>query len=255
MFFSIITVTYNAENNIKKTLESLVKQSCQDYEVLLIDGASKDNTLKIASGFKEKLHDMRIVAEPDSGVYDAMNKGVSYAKGKMVYFLNSGDTLYDVDVLEKVKKYIEKDSNNHFDRKIYFGSIVRDGQVVSYPAKFNEWKWIYLERASFSHQALFSTKDLLQDFPFDLSLRVCADRDWLIRSMRSGAEYIKMPNLVVANYEGGGISAGYKNQQKESLILSERYGGRKARCFVELKRAMGKILGHKHLSYINEIKE
>lgn len=247
MFFSIITVTYNAQQNITETLKSVADQTCKDYELLVIDGDSTDETINLVRNFEKKIQDIKIIVEPDRGIYDAMNKGVKLATGNFIYFLNAGDVFYNSYVLENTKSYIENDIDTYQkkQKKIYFGNIIRDGKERSFSQKFSEWKWVYMERADFSHQSLFSTRDLLEEFPFDTSFRICADRDWFIKSMKSGAKYIQMKGLIIAKYEGGGASAGYKNQQAESLILSGKYGGKKAVYFVKLKRRIGTMLGHK----------
>lgn len=246
MFFSIITVTYNAQDSIQHTLKSIASQTCKDYELIVVDGQSIDHTMQMVDNFKGMINKLKIIVESDKGIYDAMNKGVKHSKGDYIYFLNAGDCFYDKNVLENVKSFILHDVSNRQQRNkvIYYGNIVRDREKVTFPQKFSEWKWIYLEKAYFSHQAIFSSRDLLENFPFDISLRICADRDWLIRSMRDKADYICMEKITVACYEGGGVSAGFKNQQVDSLAISERYGGKKALYFVKFKRKIGELLGH-----------
>ena len=98
---SIITITFNAQETLKPTMESVCSQSFRDYEHIIVDGASKDDTLKIARSYEG----VRILSEPDRGLYDAMNKGLHLAKGEYVIFLNSGDTFHSEDTLEKYALY------------------------------------------------------------------------------------------------------------------------------------------------------
>ena len=90
MLISIITVTYNAEDDIKKTLNSLITQKCVDYEYIIVDGCSKDNTLKYIENskifFEDKGIDLRVISEKDNGIYDAMNKGIRMAHGNYLFF-------------------------------------------------------------------------------------------------------------------------------------------------------------------------
>lgn len=175
-----------------------------------------------------------------------MNKGVRQSKGDYIYFLNAGDCFVDCSVLNKVKNFIEtyKCGKEECKKYIFHGNIVKEGKIIKYPSKFCEWKWLYLERAYFSHQAIFASRKLLEMFPFNLSLKICADREWMIRSIRSGAEFIYMADIAIAVYEGGGVSAGFKQQQADSLIISTKYGGKKAYYVVKIKRKIGELLGH-----------
>lgn len=246
MYFSIITVTFNAEENIKKTLDSISMQKFRDFEVIVIDGKSQDKTVNIVEAYYDLINNLSILSEMDDGIYDAMNKGVRQAKGDYIYFLNAGDCFVDCNVLSEVKNFIEtyKYGKDEYEKHIFHGNIIKKGKIIKYPPKFYEWKWVYLERAFFSHQAIFASRKLLEMFPFDLSLKICADRDWFIRSIRSGAKYIYMASIAIAVYEGGGVSAGFKQQQADSLIISTKYGGKKAYYIVKIKRKIGELLGH-----------
>ncbi|MDE6297409.1 MAG: glycosyltransferase, partial [Muribaculaceae bacterium] len=102
---SIITITYNAEKELPATIESVLKQSCTDFEHLIIDGASTDKTLEIA----RKNPDARIISEKDNGLYDAMNKGIKHAHGKYLLFLNAGDSFRNSDSLAEYASAAEKD--------------------------------------------------------------------------------------------------------------------------------------------------
>ena len=95
-FFSIITITYNCEAFIEKTIQSVLEQNFKDFEYIIIDGNSSDATLKIINKYRE-LVDI-IVSEPDQGIYDAMNKGLNLAQGQFVNFLNAGDSFCSPDI-------------------------------------------------------------------------------------------------------------------------------------------------------------
>jgi Glycosyltransferases involved in cell wall biogenesis len=91
--FSIITVTYNAEKVIEKTIQSIVGQTYKNYEYIIIDGASKDSTLAIIDKYRDNVN--KLISEPDKGLYDAMNKGIAAASGDYLCFLNAGDIFHE----------------------------------------------------------------------------------------------------------------------------------------------------------------
>lgn len=107
MTFSIIIPTYNSSATLGQALNSIIEQSFKDFEILIMDGASSDKTVAIA----QKINDPRIsiYSEPDSGVYDAMNKGIARARGEWVYFLGSDDWLINNTVLDKINAHISPD--------------------------------------------------------------------------------------------------------------------------------------------------
>ena len=109
---TIITVCYNSEENIEKTMTSVLEQGYTDFEYVVVDGKSSDNTLEIAAQFSDRFAlkgiRFRIYSESDNGIYNAMNKGISYSDGKYILFLNSGDYLFDTDTLMKTGFFLEK---------------------------------------------------------------------------------------------------------------------------------------------------
>lgn len=245
IFFSIITVTYNAEEFIRETIESVIAQEFKNYEIIFVDGSSTDNTLKIINEYRDVLCNVRIVSERDKGIYDAMNKGAKIANGEYIYYLNAGDYLVNSKVLLDVADFISSNKNNNKEEKIiYHGEVVRNQNIVHYPLQYKEWKWIYLEHAYFCHQAIFASRSIFENYKFDISYKVCADRDWLINVMRNGGKYIYMKGIVIANYAEGGVSSGYESQQREMLEIVRKYGGVKAYFFVKIKRKIGEMIGH-----------
>ena len=107
MRITIITVTYQAAAVLQRTLDSVSRQTCQDIEHLIIDGASKDDTVKMAKAYQEKVpYPVIIQSEPDHGLYDAMNKGLHKATGDYLVFLNAGDTLHADDTLSTLNSHL-----------------------------------------------------------------------------------------------------------------------------------------------------
>ena len=101
-FFTIITPCFNSEKTIEKTLQSVLNQTYQNFEYIIIDGGSTDDTLSIIESYKEKFAEkLTVVSEKDNGIYDAMNKGIQLAKGELVGIVNSDD-FYETDALENI---------------------------------------------------------------------------------------------------------------------------------------------------------
>ena len=107
MKVSIITVNYNNEFGLKRTLESIKSQIFMDYELLVIDGASSDNSVAVIHTYSKKITSMRFVSEKDEGIYNAMNKGTDMAIGDYLIFMNSGDRFYDDQSLEQSAKFLD----------------------------------------------------------------------------------------------------------------------------------------------------
>jgi glycosyltransferase involved in cell wall biosynthesis len=124
MVISIITINKNNRQGLLNTLQSVIGQNFEDYELIVIDGASTDGSKEIIASFSSKINYW--VSEKDAGVYQAMNKGIEIAKGKYCLFLNSGDTLNDVNSLS----YLSKTEN---DEDVIFGNIEQDGTTVIFP--------------------------------------------------------------------------------------------------------------------------
>ena len=104
--FSIITITYNAERWLERTILSVLSQSYPNIEYILIDGASKDKTVEIIKQYESGIASW--ISEPDKGLYDAMNKGLRRATGDYVWFLNAGDTLYTADTVQRIVASLKK---------------------------------------------------------------------------------------------------------------------------------------------------
>jgi glycosyltransferase involved in cell wall biosynthesis len=127
MKISIITVTYNAASVLQRTLDSVSRQTHQDIEHLIIDGVSKDRTITIASAYqKQSRYPVIIQSEPDSGLYDAMNKGLRRATGQYLVFLNAGDTLHDEKTLEIVANSQQATANSQLAAVIYGDTAIVD---------------------------------------------------------------------------------------------------------------------------------
>lgn len=221
--FSIITITYNAANELPATMRSVAEQSFTDFEHLIIDGASKDNTLEVAKSLGTEM--MTIYREPDKGLYDAMNKGLAKARGEYLIFLNAGDAFHAADTLQKMA--IASKSNPDI---IYGDTDLVDAQRrfvakrhLSAPKQltFDSFKRGMLV----CHQAFVVRRELAPSY--NLQYRFSADYEWCLRCLRKSRPG-KCVNLdcVVIDYLTDGLTD--KNHKASLMeryrIMSDYYG-------------------------------
>jgi glycosyltransferase involved in cell wall biosynthesis len=202
--FSIITVVYNDAVNLEKTIKSVISQTYRNYEYIVIDGGSKDNTLDIIRKYQHCITLWK--SEPDKGIYDAMNKGVLCAKGEFINFLNAGDTYYTSTVLQQIA-----DENTRQDSvEIIYGQAVRLSSASS-QLKFIKGDKITTSNlftsVPFCHQAIFYKTSTFREIgPYNYSYKVTADYQWLIRYYNS-RQYLNkihfVPSSLVEYVEGG----------------------------------------------------
>ncbi len=222
---SIITITYNAEKTLSPTMESVANQTCQDFEHIIIDGASKDHTLDIARKYQK----VRILSEPDKGLYDAMNKGLWMAKGKYLLFLNSGDTFHSPETLEKYAVRARLGDDIIFADTV----IVDSNRDLIGPRHYSAPA--YLNPDSFSkgmlicHQAFMVRAKLAPKY--NLAYRFSADYDWTIRCINN-ADIGKCTNLntVAIDYLSEGLTDKNKfaSLRERYHIMAHHYGHRAA---------------------------
>jgi len=220
---SIITVVFNAENTLPETLESITSQTFTDYELVIVDGGSTDGTLDFVNSHRHLL--AMVISEPDEGIYDAMNKGISLASGEYVQFLNAGDTFYSPDSLQAV--FGQLASRPHL---IYgdINIITLEGKSVRQIASdFTEDNLIAKGTGVLCHQAMFVRRDAVP--VYDKSLKFKGELNWYfdLREIKDFA-YLKIDTIVV-NYALGGF--GYQNFLSNRLewvyLVLKRFGFRR----------------------------
>ena len=222
-FFSIVVVSLNPGEGLKKTLDSIVNQTYTDYEVILKDGGSTDGSLTVLQeqGYFKNKNQIRIQQKKDCSIYDGMNQAVSYVKGRYVQFLNCGDYFYSNTVLEEVAIFIEgKRDAFHTPIKIYYGNQYHQIQnTIIYSApQINDFTCY---RNVPCHQVCFYDYRLFQKRAYDLQYKVRADYEHFLYSIyEEQAEGVSMP-IVVASYEGGGFSETKENRKKSAMEHAE----------------------------------
>lgn len=209
---SIITVTYNCIDTIERTIKSVLQQSYTNYEYIVIDGNSTDGTKGLLDKYKDEFS--CYISEPDSGVYNAMNKALKHVTGDVVEFLNGDDYFIDEFVLERVNTEFE----NNPDTDVLVGKdklgIVSS---VHYPEKYTS---IYVDTV-FPHQAVFvKYKVFLEIGFFDESYRICSDRDWLLNAWSKGYNFRFVDDIYVY-FEKGGTSFSSDTSLEECLIAKK----------------------------------
>lgn len=195
---SIITVVYNAVETLEKTIKSVLDQTYENIEYIIVDGQSSDGTMNIVNQFQDKIS--CIISEPDDGIYDAMNKGVSHATGEVVAFLNSGD-LYEQGTCQKVASYFE---TNKIDILIGTAIVTEKGEFTR--IRENTPEKIELGMPC-CHQAIFAKAGLFRKTGiYNTKYKICADYDWLLKVYDSNEEFLWIQDALVY-YDAEGISA------------------------------------------------
>ena len=245
MKISIVTITYNAEAVLQRTLDSVSSQTYRDIEHLIIDGASKDGTMDLVSRYKVRdlPYEVRAVSEPDKGIYDAMNKGLRLATGEYIVFLNAGDTLHDEKTLDMVACSLQPAANSQQPAVIYGDTNIVDDEGhflrkrhLSVPDNLT---WRSFKRGMLvCHQAFYARLDIARDIPYDLQYRHSADVDWCIRVMKE-AERRHLPLVrvqgVVADFlDGGDSSKNHRASLRERFHIMRRHYGLLTTCLMHV---------------------
>lgn len=219
--FSLITVTFNAESTLERTLRSVAEQTYPHIEHILIDGASKDHTMEIAH--VHGAHLAKVISEPDKGLYDAMNKGIRLATGDYVCFLNAGDKLHAADTIEKMATRIESASHQSIHSSsnlpgVLYGhtDIVDNDGTFLHPRRLSPperltWK-SFKQGMLVCHQAFYARRDLCPEY--NTQFRFSADFDWCIRVMKQTDNLLHLP-FTVADYLHEGMTT---RNHRASLI-------------------------------------
>lgn len=201
-FFSIIVPTFNAAATIQNAINSIIIQSFTDFEIIVIDGLSTDNTIEILRAYNDPR--VRIFSEKDSGIYDAMNKGIEHANGKWLYFMGSDDALYDDSVLATVAAFSSDE-----DCFAIYGNVKINGDAVwakhdaIYDGEFDITK---LLTKNICHQALFYRLETIKQNKvlFDMKYPVCSDWDFNLKCWSIGE--FRYVNKIIAQFNAGGLS-------------------------------------------------
>lgn len=208
MKFSIIVVALNPGDKLRQTVESVLTQSCQDYEIVVKDGGSTDGSLESLPE-DARIH---VYTESDSGIYDAMNQAVKKAQGEYLLFLNCGDVFYDAGVLEQASRRAEQEQGDA--PLVLYGDTygAKNDVLITAPSEIDGFACY---RNIPCHQSCFYDARLCKEKPYCAEYRIRADYDhFLWCYYRAGARMVYLDS-VVASYEGGGYSESRENRKRD----------------------------------------
>lgn len=216
MLFSIITVSYNAEKTIRRTIESTLKQSFTDYEIVVQDGLSKDNTLDEIPNSNH----IHIFSQKDAGIYDAMNQAIAQSKGEYLIFMNCGDYFKEDNVLEQLQVFILANP----DIDLIYGNYSVNGVISYQPDVLSDF---FLFRTPLCHQSMVIKRRLFEQVgQYDCKYKILADYNFTQEAWHRGYLF-KHVNLTICDYLGGGVSESVEGNRIKEIerksILEKNY--------------------------------
>lgn len=208
-------MVYNSVDTIENAIESVINQTYQNFQLIIIDGNSKDGTLDIINKYDEYLDYWE--SKNDKGIYDAMNKGLDHVKGQFVYFLGADDILFNNQVLETVSKFLKEHQTT-----IYYGNVLFKSSNKIYDGKFNALK---LVTRNISHQCIFYPYTLLKEYRFNTKYKVFADYN-LNLLLYSKFKFIYINKLIAVFNEQGMSGSRTKDiefEKNRNKIIKNNY--------------------------------
>ena len=226
-YFSIIVAAYNAESTIRMTIDSILRQSFSDYEIVVKDALSTDQTLE---HIPESKH-IRVISTKDHGIYDGMNEGIREAHGKFLCFLNCGDIFHSSEVLAQVHAAIIQ--GKFEDDSVVYGDCFAHGKVEKNPEVLTR---AFLLRRPLCHQTMFFARSLFETYGcYDCTYKIVADYDFTLKTFCSSVPYHHV-NVVICAYLGDGFST--RNAQllaAENQRVLHTYFSKKELCISQIK--------------------
>lgn len=244
--FSVITVCYNSAKTIAETMNSVLSQSVENIEYIIIDGASVDDTIMIVESYQDAR--IKLISEPDKGLYDAMNKGIALSSGKYIAILNSDDIFVDSNVLRDVLSGFELGGTEAVVGNLYYfkseatqkARLYDCGELLS----LNQWKNGWHP----PHPTTFFTKSIYKKYgKFDLAFPISADYDFMFRVLYvNKVDLLKIPRFLVAMREGGESTrsiGAYIRANREVCSVWNKYSLRLPLLF-PIRKVLTKIYFH-----------
>ena len=226
---SIITVVYNRKKTIARAIESVLKQTYQEIEYIIIDGCSTDGTVEILQTYNDG-RISKLISEPDGGIYSALNKGLQLATGDVVGFIHSDDFLAHENVVAQLASVFEKDETCDlvYGDLSFFDSENIDKVTRNYRSKFFK-TWMMRFALQPAHPTVYARKSVYETVGgFNENYRISADFDWLLRFFwftKYNFQYL--PITMVNMQQGGASTGGLKSMikhNKEDLEILKSHG-------------------------------
>lgn len=224
MTFTIITATYNSSKTIQKTMNSVLNQSFKDFEYIIVDGNSTDDTLEKINQLQEKFEGkLTIISEPDTGIYDAFNKGLKRASGDIVGIINSDDW-YEEDALSIIKESYTINGCPKYS--IFYGGIklYRESESEYYQIYMRHHNDLLSHGHMIAHPACFVTRDVYEKVGyFDTDFTLAADQDFMTRCVLGRVSFTPIESVLANFKEGGATSQNGKLLELESIKICTKH--------------------------------
>lgn len=245
---SIITVCYNSAKTIRDTIESVINQSYPNIEYIIVDGGSTDGTIDVIKSYEQFIS--KWVSEPDSGIYDAMNKGIKWATGDLIGLVNSDDYL-GPDALTVIVSAYLRDTN----ADILHGNMrfVDADRSVSYikTSVINVSKEFIYGKMPVCHPATFVNRNTYNELGlFNIEYRNAADYEFILRCIRTNKKFVYIDN-VLTNMRSGGVSNDYKTTFMETRRINILFGCNPITAWIRYCESCSKTIIYNKLSKIN----
>jgi putative colanic acid biosynthesis glycosyltransferase len=221
-FFSIVTVGYNNYDELLLTYESVRKQSCRDFEWIVIDGASKDNTVSFLQTVQ--MDNFSFISEKDQSHFDAMNKGILKANGEFIIFLNSGDSFTEAKTLEIIKNKFDETENNVTVDFIYGDSHEINKEGIAYYRQSRKY-WRRKIGMFTHHQAMFYKREVLLKYGvrYSFDYPLSADYDFTLHFLKFSRSYLYVPVSVCLFLQGGRSHTRWRECLNENRVIRIQY--------------------------------
>ena len=233
-FVSIITITFNAEKYLDKTIQSILNQTCNDFEYLIIDGKSNDTTVDIIKNYEQQIQNQKFgissnsfrwISESDKGLYDAMNKGMKMAKGKFIWFINAGDKIHSTNTLMNI---VNRYKNNPTADILYGQSLMIDQSDNSLGERHkiapkHLTKNSLLNGLVVCHQSILVNKAIA---PFyNLDYKIASDYDWVIQVVSQSKQNLYIDEYLSDFMVAGTSTVNRKKAWKERYFIMKHHFG------------------------------
>ena len=209
MKLSIITINYNNAEGLRKTMESVLAQTYTEIEYIIVDGASTDGSVDVIRELATR-PTIKWVSEKDTGIYNAMNKGIRMATGEYIEILNSGDILFDANVTQRMIEHLDQiNAQNENPIGILYGNMIKvnaQGKVVG-KSGYTEYSLRQFYSSTLNHDCAYILKDLFEEYGlYDEQLKIVSDWKWYLQVIGLGRVKPEYVDIDVTIFDDGGIS-------------------------------------------------